>query len=238
MDPTPAARLIRRLHQAQTMLFAGGDETGVREVLTPDVAWHVPGDNAIAGDYHGIEEVVAYFRRRRDLANSTFTMTPRDLLVGEGDHVTALTDGTATIDGERHTWSTAGLYHLRGDRVAACWLLPLDPFAFDAIWCGRGPTRPPGAIATFRTTVRPRHTDAQRALHASRFYGYFEDAFLHWLDTYVGGYATLRATGTDLVVVASGCEPPGRAAGRRARDRGTACCRRPAVALGGVRRPD
>jgi acyl-CoA thioester hydrolase len=60
--------------------------------------------------------------------------------------------------------------------------------------------------AVFRVTVPPRHTDAQGMVHASRYYEYFEDAFLHWLDAHLGGYPTLRATGTDLVVVASGCE--------------------------------
>lgn len=205
VDRTTAAEVIARLHQAQTKHYGVGAEAGVREVLTPDVSWHVPGDNAIAGDYHGIEPVLAYFRRRRDLADSTFTMMLRDVLVGQSDHAAALTDGTATINGERHTWSTVGLYRIFGGRIAACWLLPLDPFAFDAIW-SRGPIRTPRATTTFRTTARPRHCDAQGALHASRYYEYFEDAFLHWLDTNMGGYSALRATGTDLVVVASGCD--------------------------------
>ena len=43
-------------------------------------------------------------------------------------------------------------------------------------------------------------------MHASRYYEYFEDAFLDWLDTCAGGYASLRASGTDLVVAASACE--------------------------------
>jgi hypothetical protein len=64
-------------------------------------------------------------------------MHPGELLVGDGDHVAALTDGTATIDGVEHRWSTVGLYRLRGDRVAACWLLPIEPEAFDAIWTPR-----------------------------------------------------------------------------------------------------
>ena len=43
-------------------------------------------------------------------------------------------------------------------------------------------------------------------MHASRYYEYFEDAFLDWLDTCAGGYARLRASGTDLVIAASACE--------------------------------
>lgn len=201
-----AAGVITRLHQAQTELYAGGAEAGVREVLTPDVVWHVPGVNAIAGEYHGIEAVLGYFRHRRDLTDATFTMTLRELHVGEGVHVTALTNGAATINGAQRTWTAIGLYRISGERVAECWLLPLDPPEFDTIWSHRGPTDDTSASAIFHTSVRPRHCDAQGTLHASRYYEYFEDAFLHWLDTRVGGYASLRGTGTDLVVVASGCE--------------------------------
>jgi ketosteroid isomerase-like protein len=128
--------LLERLHAAQAAFYAGKDDTAVRDVLTEDIDWHVPGDNAIAGDYHGIDEVLDDFARRRDLADRSFRMHPRDILTGAGDHVAALTDGTAVIDGIEHRWSTVGLYRIRDDRIAACWLLPLDPAAFDAIWSG------------------------------------------------------------------------------------------------------
>jgi hypothetical protein len=36
--------------------------------------------------------------------------------------------------GREERWSTVGLYRLAGDRVAGCWLLPLDGVAFDRIW--------------------------------------------------------------------------------------------------------
>jgi ketosteroid isomerase-like protein len=129
-----AERVLARLHAAQAAFYAGEDDAAVRDVLTDDIAWHVPGDNAIAGDYHGGEEVLDYFARRRDFADRTFRMHPRDTLLGGGDHVAALTDGTAVIDGIERHWSTVGLYRIREDRVAECWLLPLDPAAFDAIW--------------------------------------------------------------------------------------------------------
>jgi hypothetical protein len=70
----------------------------------------------------------------RDIAAGTFRLHPGELLVGEGEHVAMLTDGTAVLDGVEHRWSTVGLYRLRGERVAECWLLPLDPAAFDAVW--------------------------------------------------------------------------------------------------------
>jgi ketosteroid isomerase-like protein len=133
-----AERTLARLHEAQTAFYAGGPREPLHDVLTDDVTWTVPGENAIAGEYHGLDAVIEYFTRRRALAQRSFRMHPSELLVGAGDHVAALTDGTATIDGVEHRWSTVGLYRLRGDRVAACWLLPLDPAAFDAIWSLRG----------------------------------------------------------------------------------------------------
>ncbi|WP_336205052.1 acyl-CoA thioesterase [Nonomuraea sp. LPB2021202275-12-8] len=53
--------------------------------------------------------------------------------------------------------------------------------------------------------VRPRHCDAQAMVHAIRYYEFFEDAMLDWLDER-GGYGRLREAGADLVIKASGCE--------------------------------
>ena len=45
-----------------------------------------------------------------------------------------ITDGTVILNGVTRKWSTVGLYRFRGDRVAECWLLPLDPREFDLVW--------------------------------------------------------------------------------------------------------
>ena len=137
MTRADAERILARLHEAQAAFYAGGPPEPLHDVLTDDILWVVPGRNAIAGEYRGVDAVIDYFTRRRELADRSFRMHPGELLVGEGDHVAALTDGSATIDGVEHRWSTVGLYRLRDDRVAACWLLPLDAAAFDAIWSSR-----------------------------------------------------------------------------------------------------
>lgn len=134
MDPNAAIALLDRLHEAQNEFHAGGSEAALRQLLAADVAWTVPGDNPIAGAHRGVEEVFDYFRRRRELAERTFRIQRRDVLVGEGDRVAALTDGIATIGGAEHRWSTVGLYEIADGRIASCWLLPLDQGAFDAIW--------------------------------------------------------------------------------------------------------
>lgn len=134
VERTPAIAVLERLHAAQGAFYAGGDDGLVRELLADDIEWHVPGRNAIAGDYRGVEEVLEYMRRRRDLASKTFRLHPGEVLTGDGEHVAVLTDGTAIIGGAERRWSTVGLYRVGGGRIEACWLLPLDPVAFDEIW--------------------------------------------------------------------------------------------------------
>jgi uncharacterized protein len=129
-----AAGFIEALHRAQERLYAGGAVDPVRSLLCADIVWHVPGRSPIAGDHEGIEEVVAYMLRRRDLADRTFRMHRRELLVGEGEQFAALTDGSAVIAGRARQWSTIGLYRLRRERLAECWLIPFDQAEFDSIW--------------------------------------------------------------------------------------------------------
>lgn len=140
VDPKAAAALLDALHQAQGRFYAGGADADsvLRRLLTDDIAWHVPGRSPIAGDYHGIDEVFAYFVHRRAIATGTMRMHPRELLVGAAGHVASLTDGTATIGGVEHRWSTMGLYRVVDDRIAECWLLPLDPVQFDRVWTAAG----------------------------------------------------------------------------------------------------
>ena len=135
MDRAHAIALLDALQAAQNEFYAGGSDTELRRLLAPDIVWTVPGSSPIAGTYRGIDEVFAYFARRRDLASGTFRMHRRDVLVGEGRSVGALTDGTATLGGREHQWSTVGLYDITHEnRIGACWLLPLDQRAFDAVW--------------------------------------------------------------------------------------------------------
>lgn len=57
----------------------------------------------------------------------------------------------------------------------------------------------------FSLRVAPRYCDTQGMVHASRYYEFFEDAFLSWLDHACGGYLQLQATGGDLVIVENSC---------------------------------
>jgi acyl-CoA thioester hydrolase len=137
-DMVPAAapdpgQLLEALHNAQAALYGDGDDAGVRRLLDPEIVWRIPGHNQIAGTYRGVEEVIAYMLRRRELANATFRMRRLEVMAGPS-HFAALTDGTAERHGVTYRWSTIGLYRARDGRILECSLIPLDPEAFDAAW--------------------------------------------------------------------------------------------------------
>jgi ribosomal-protein-alanine N-acetyltransferase len=132
---TPAAAaVIDGFYTVQRRFYAGEPVEGeLAELMAPDIGWHVPGHNAIAGDYRGREDVLGYFRRRRDLADRSFVITPRGTLA-DATRVVHFADGEAVLGGETRRWRTVGIFEVAGRRIAECWLLPFDQAAFDAIW--------------------------------------------------------------------------------------------------------
>jgi hypothetical protein len=90
MNQDTAIGLLDRLHKAQNEFYAGGSGAALQQLLAPNIMWTVPGDNRIAGTYRGLEDVLSYFRRRRDLADHTFQMKRRDALVGDGDRIATM----------------------------------------------------------------------------------------------------------------------------------------------------
>jgi ketosteroid isomerase-like protein len=129
-------RLIRDFYAAQGRFYAGEDVSpAVSGFLAEDIAWHVPGRNAIAGDYVGVDAVLAYFTRRRDLARRSMRVTVHRVLADD-EYVIQLAGGEAEVGGERRTWETVGVFRVAGGRIAECWLVPFDQLEFDEIWAG------------------------------------------------------------------------------------------------------
>jgi 2'-5' RNA ligase len=125
--------VVRRFHAEQARLYAGGAVDGVRDVLRDDVVWHVPGASAIAGEHRGIDAVLAYLERRRDMTDATFRVTVHGAALIAG-RVVQLAGGRAVRDGLEVTWETVGVFRVAEGRIAECWLIPFDQAAFDRIW--------------------------------------------------------------------------------------------------------
>jgi 2'-5' RNA ligase len=133
VGPLNPVSVVERFHQLQARAYAEGEMDALRELLSEDVVWHVPGRSAIAGDHRGIKEVLAYFERRRAMTDATFRVTVHGVTT-IGDRVVQLAGGSAMRDGRALSWETAGVFRVAGGRIVECWLLPFDPDAFDEAW--------------------------------------------------------------------------------------------------------
>src|SRR6266496_6842998 len=123
------ARLVRDFHQALGSFYAGADIGAARAMLTDEVTWHVPGRSAIAGDYVGMDDVLDYFNRRRQLGRGVFTVHVHDVLASD-ERAVLFASGQSEADGGTVKWETAGIFRIAGGKIAECWLLPFDQYAF------------------------------------------------------------------------------------------------------------
>ena len=125
----PNEQLLRQEYEAR----AARDDASLAGTFADDIAWHVPGRSAIAGDYHGKDAVMEYVRLRRELADDTFAISVLDVFAND-EYGLVLASGSATRKGKRREWRAHGLYRFSDGRIAECWVLPEDQHQFDAIW--------------------------------------------------------------------------------------------------------
>ena len=114
--------------------FVQGDVEGLIGLFADDAVWHVPGANAMAGDYRGRDEIVAFLRRTTELTGGTYRV---ELLwvVADDEHTVAVYRARGDRDdGRSLDIEQAVLIELRDGLWSDIRAQPLDQAAFDAFW--------------------------------------------------------------------------------------------------------
>jgi uncharacterized protein len=114
--------------------FVRGDVMGLVGLFAEDAVWHVPGSNAMAGDYRGRDEIVTFLRRTAELTGGTYRV---ELLwvVADDEHTVAVYRARGQREaGRRLDIEQALLIELRDGLWARVRAQPLDQTAFDAFW--------------------------------------------------------------------------------------------------------
>ncbi|MGY1605803.1 MULTISPECIES: nuclear transport factor 2 family protein [unclassified Geodermatophilus] len=127
--PHPNEVLLRDLYAAA----AAGDVETLRRLFHPELVWHVPGRNVLAGDYKGFDEVVALFGRLAALTEGTFRSDLHDVVAGD-EHVVGLHTERGQRAGRSLEARLALIGHVRDGRLSEVWEGHLDAEAFDAFW--------------------------------------------------------------------------------------------------------
>jgi len=113
--------------------FVRGDVAGLIGLFADDAVWHVPGANAMAGDYRGRAEIVAFLRRTAELTGATYRV---ELLwvVADEEHTVAVYRARGEREGRSLDIQQALLVGVRDGLWVDIRAQPLDQAAFDAFW--------------------------------------------------------------------------------------------------------
>jgi ketosteroid isomerase-like protein len=135
----PAMRpLTAADHQNAHMLYAAhkafqaGDVDALFRNIAKDAIWHMPGDNALAGDYVGHEEIMRNFGMLQ-AAVDAYWAHPLDYF-GSDDHVVLIAEVRAR-KGERTLLTREAMtWRIEDGQLKECWHLCLEPEKWDAFF--------------------------------------------------------------------------------------------------------
>lgn len=130
MAEHPNVGLVRRVYEA----FSNGDTATLAALFADDLAYHVPGENPLSGDYRGRDAVFALYGRVAELSDGTFKVDLHDVLADD-DHAVALTSYSASRGGKRLTGAIeCHVYHVTDGKITEIWQCLHDQKGFDRFW--------------------------------------------------------------------------------------------------------
>lgn len=126
----PNEDLVREGYAA----FGRGDiEALQNRFLDPGIRWHFPGRSPFGGDYTGIADVLGWLGRSFEASGGTLSIELHDV-IGNDEHVVALTTVRAQREGKQLEDNTVQIFHIRDGKATEVWTHPADVYASDDFW--------------------------------------------------------------------------------------------------------
>ncbi|MGH2465169.1 MAG: nuclear transport factor 2 family protein [Candidatus Limnocylindrales bacterium] len=129
MADHPNAKVFRDAYDA----FGRGDLQAASAYFDPEIVWHYPGQNLLAGDYRGVAEVMAFFRKSLQLSGGTLQTEVHDVVAND-EHGVALVTASAERDGRSFEQRSCHVVHFRDGRVSESWIMTEDLAGLNAFW--------------------------------------------------------------------------------------------------------
>jgi ketosteroid isomerase-like protein len=120
------AEVVRNGYDA----FGKGDLETLRELISADVVWKVPGKNLVSGDKKGIEATLAYFTQLFELSDGTVKAEPNDVAVG-ADHVIVTQLTTGERNGKSLRLDAVLVFSFRDGKISGCSEFENDQYRLD-----------------------------------------------------------------------------------------------------------
>lgn len=112
--------------------FGRGDMEALDRLFADDATWHSAGDNPLAGDFEGKQEVFANFARVQELTD-TLEQEIHDVLAND-DHAVALVNVRASRGGKSLDGNQVFVFHIEDEKVKSVWLHNYDARQADEFW--------------------------------------------------------------------------------------------------------
>ena len=123
----PNADLLRRADEAMQR----GDVEEFFSYYTDDVVVHAGGNNKLAGDHQGIDQLKELFGRFME-AMGDYSFESHAYLADD-EHGVILQRGKAVRDGQTHEFNEVFVFHFRDGKISEMWYVPVDQSAVDAL---------------------------------------------------------------------------------------------------------
>jgi uncharacterized protein len=126
----PNEEIVRQGYKA----FGEGDMDTLRSLFAPDAVHNATGDNPIAGEYKGIDNILAYYGQLFERSNGTFTAELKDVRVEDDDKAMA-TDHDKAQRGDKTLDQDETLtFTFSGGKITRIVENHSDQAAYDAFW--------------------------------------------------------------------------------------------------------
>jgi ketosteroid isomerase-like protein len=113
MAEHPHIALVRKGYDA----FSRGDMETLSGIMTGDAAHHVPGSHTLAGDYKGLDNVLAYYQRLGTESAGSFRVELEHLFADGRGHVISVHHATAERAGKRLDARGGIVFRIVGEKV-------------------------------------------------------------------------------------------------------------------------
>ncbi len=123
----PNAALVRRLFAS-----FGNDPMAISAALARDIAWRVPGNTVMSGEYHGRREVVEFLRRTGLETDGTYRSRLHTVLADD-DWAVAIYRATGSRNGMELDVEQALVIRIADGVLQNVTAVPLDS-AFERFW--------------------------------------------------------------------------------------------------------
>jgi len=113
--------------------FARGDIDSIRnEYFHQDITFHVPGPSPLAGDFRGLDAVLAMFGELFAQTGGNFQIEIHDVL-GNDRHVVGITTSHVTRNGQARSYRNIHVAQMKDGKIVEWWEFP-EAAAYAEAW--------------------------------------------------------------------------------------------------------